>query len=108
MSRPRMTPELAAENARKDFQKEVKLQRVKFDMSQRELGAAVGISAPLMSELLADPDKLSIARLRSIVRTLSLDPSTILRLLGFTEKELRAYGFGEKREASGAVLHLHN
>lgn len=108
MSRPRMTPELAIETAKKNFQTEVKLQRVRFDMSQRELGAAVGISAPLMSELLADPDKLSIARLRSIIRTLRLEPSTILRLLGFTEKELRAYGFGEKCEASGAVLHLRN
>ena len=105
MSRPRMTPELATENARKAFQLEVKLQRVKLDMSQRELGAAVGISAPLMSELLADPDKLSIARLRSIVRTLKIDPGTVLRLVGFTEKELRAYGCGE---ASGTVLQLRN
>ena len=102
MSRPRMTPELAAEKARKDFQMEVKIQRVKLDMSQRELGAAVGISAPLMSELLADPDKLSIARLRSIIRTLNLDPVTIMRLLGFAEKDLRSL------ESSGSVIQLRN
>ena len=91
MSRPRMTPELAAEKARKDFQLEVKLQRVKYDMSQRELGQAVGISAPMMSELLADPDKLSVARLRGIIRALNVDPLIILRLLGFTDKALKAY-----------------
>lgn len=108
MSRPRMTPELAAENARKEFQLEVKLQRVKLDMSQRDLGVAVGISAPLMSELLSDPDKLSIARLRSIVRTLRLNPGTVLRLLGFTDKELCAYGFSERCESSGVVLQLRS
>lgn len=91
MSRLKMTPEQAAEKARKDFQLEVKLQRVRFDMSQRELGEAVGISAPLMSELLSDPDKISVARLRSIVRALDMDPATILRLLGFPEKVLRAF-----------------
>ena len=91
MSRPKMTPELAAEKARKNFQLEVKLQRVRFDMSQRELSEVVGISAPQMSELLNDPDKLSVARLRSIVRALDMDPLTILGLLGFTEKALRAY-----------------
>ena len=106
MARPRLTPELAAEKARKDFQMEVKLQRVKLDMSQRELGAAVGVSAPLMSELLAEPDKLSIGRLRSIIRTLDMDPVTILRLLGFSEKALKAYGIG--CDGSGPVLRLQN
>ena len=108
MSRPRMTPELAAENARKDFQIAVKHRRVDLDLSQRELGAAIGISAPLMSELLADPDKLSIGRLRGLIRTLSLHPATILRLLGFSDKELRSYGFGDCLEVSGTVLRLRN
>lgn len=91
MSRPRMTPELAAEKAKKEFQMEVKLQRVRFDMSQRELGETLGISSPQMSELLSDPDKLSVARLRSIIRALDMDPLTILRLLGFTDKMLRDF-----------------
>lgn len=92
MSRLKMTPEQAADKARKDFQLEVKLQRVRFDMSQRELGEAVGISAPLMSELLSDPDKISVARLRGIVRALDMDPVIILRLLGFPDKVIRALG----------------
>lgn len=108
MSRPRMTPELALENARDAFQMEVKLQRVRLDMSQRDLGSALGISAPMMSELLADPDKLSIARMRSIVRTLNMQPMTILRLLGFSDKELRACGLIGNQESAGAILQLRN
>lgn len=88
MARPRMTPELAEEKARKDFQLEVKLQRVKLDMSQKELGEQVGISAPSMCELLADPDKLSVGRLRRIIRALDMDPATILRLVGFDNKTI--------------------
>lgn len=102
MARPRMTPELAEEKARKDFQLEVKLQRVRLDMSQRELGDQVGISAPLMSELLSDPDKLSVARLRSIIRALDMDPMTILRLLGFDNKQISQ--IGERAAAMGSVI----
>ena len=104
MSRPRMTPELAAEKSREAFRLEVKLQRVKFDMSQRELGQAVGISAPQMSELLADPDKLSVARLRRIVGALDMDPVTILRLLGFSDKAIRAINPEAQKAASGSPI----
>ena len=104
MSRPRMTPELAAEKAKKEFQMEVKLQRVRFDMSQRELGETLGISSPQMSELLSDPDKLSVARLRSIIRALDMDPKTILRLLGFSDRVLRSLGSEQQPKASGAPI----
>lgn len=90
MSRPRMTPELAVEKARKEFQKEVKHRRVELDMTQKDLGEQVGVSAPSMSELLADPDKLSVGRLRRLVRALDMDPVTILLLLGFDPKKLRS------------------
>lgn len=107
MSRPRMTPELAADKARKDFQLEVKLQRVRLDMSQRELAETVGISAPLMSELLADPDKLSVNRLRSIVNALAMDPVTILHLLGFSDKDIAALAREQERPlASGGPIPL--
>ena len=86
MSRPRMTPELAANKAREDFQLEVKLQRVKLDMSQKELGQQVGVSAPSMCELLSDPDKLSVARLRKLIRALDMNPAVIMRLLGFDNR----------------------
>lgn len=88
MSRPRMTPEMADDKARKDFQKEVKHRRVELDITQKDLGEQVGVSAPSMSELLSDPDKLSVGRLRRLVRVLDLDPVTVLRLLGFDTKRM--------------------
>lgn len=102
MSRPRMTPELAEEKARKDFQKEVKLQRVKLDMSQRELGEQVGVSAPSMCELLADPDKISVARLRKIIRALDIDAAVILRLLGFDNRTVA------QLEGSSSVIQMRS
>lgn len=86
MSRPRMTPELAEQKAREDFLKEIRIQRAKLDMSQKDLGVQVGVSAPSMCELLADPDKISIARLRKIIRALDIDAAVILRLLGFDNR----------------------
>lgn len=91
MSRPRKTPELIADNARKAFQLEVKLQRVRFDMSQRELGEVLGISPPQISDLMANPDKLSVERLRSIVQALSIDPLTVLHLIGYSDKDLKGF-----------------
>ena len=102
MSRPRQTPELVADNARKAFQLEVKLQRVRFDMSQRELGEVLGISPPQISDLMANPDKLSVDRLRSIIRALSIDPLTVLHLLGYSDKDLRRYA-QEPAEMPGVV-----
>lgn len=106
MPRLKMTPDQAQSKARTDFQLAVKLQRVRFDMSQKELGQAVGISAPQMSELLSDPDKISVARLRSIVRALDMDPVTILRLLGFSDKAIRSLGREMEAAAPAAPIPL--
>ena len=103
MSRPRMTPELAADKARKDFQTEVRVQRARLDMSQRELSDQIGIAPSSMSELLADPDKLSVARLRGIIHALDMDPMPILRLLGFSEKALHAMMAPEAQAAGGII-----
>ena len=106
MSRPKMTPELAADKAKKDFQVEVKLQRVRMDMSQRELGEVVGISAPVMCELMANPDKISVSRLRSIVQALNMDPVTILHLVGFSDKDLREFMQDAQPKAAGGTIPL--
>lgn len=98
-----MTPELAADKARKEFQTEVRVQRARLDMSQRELSDQIGIAPSSMSELLADPDKLSVARLRGIIRALDMDPVTILRLLGFPEKTLRAMMAPEPQAVGGVI-----
>lgn len=89
MSRPRMTPELAAEIAQQNFRKAVKHQLVEFDMIQRDLGELLGLKGPQTSIQLANPDKIPVGRLREIIRILRLDPMVILALLGYTDKELK-------------------
>lgn len=100
MSRPRMTPELAEKKAREEFLTEIRIQRAKLDMSQKDLGVQVGVSAPSMCELLADPDKISVARLRKIIRALDIDAAVILRLLGFDSRIVA------QLEGSGSVIQL--
>lgn len=89
MSRPRTTPEMAAEAARKNFQTEVRIQRARLDMAQRELADQIGVVPSVMSNLLANPDKIGVGRLRHIIKVLDLDPVVILRLLGYTDKDMR-------------------
>lgn len=102
MSRPRMTPELTERKAREDFLKEVRIQRAKLDMSQKDLGVQVGVSAPSMCELLADPDKISVARLRKIIRALDIDAAVILRLLGFDNRTVA------QLEGSSSVIQMRS
>lgn len=99
MSRPRMTPEMAVEAAKKNFQTEVKLQRVRFDMAQRELGDQIGVVPSVMSNLLANPDKICVGRLRGIIKALDLNPLVILHLLGYTDKDIRKIGEEAARSA---------
>ena len=92
MSRPRMTPELAEQKAREDFLKEIRIQRAKLDMSQKDLGVQVGVSAPSMCELLADPDKIRVGSLRKMIRKFRLSPEVVLLALGYTRSEISRIG----------------
>ena len=83
MSRPRQTTESRDAAAKDAFRLEIKLQRVHYDMTQGELADQAGMDRSVMSRFLADPDKLSVGRLRKIIRALDLNPLTILALLGY-------------------------
>ena len=92
MSRPRIDPEAAA---REDFRKEVRVQRAELDMTQRELATAIGVVPSVMSQLLSNPDKISMGRLRKMVAVLGINPMVVLAFLGYSQKEIRKY-FTEK------------
>lgn len=85
MSKLRTNPE---EAARANFQREVKVCRVYLDMTQSELADAVGVVPSVMSVLLNNPDKISVGRLRKIIKTLALDPKPVLAFLGYSSKEI--------------------
>ena len=50
---------------------------------------SVGVVPSVMSTLLANPDKISVGRLRKIVQALAPDPLIILTLLGYAPKDIR-------------------
>ena len=89
MSRPRRTKADIEADARAAFQKEIRVRRVELDMSQNELAAEVGIVPSFMSNLLNNPDKLTAARIRTIVQTLELNPLVVMEFLGYTRKDLQ-------------------
>ena len=89
MSRPRKTKEDQIQSAKKAFQLEVKLQRVLLDMTQGELADRADMNRSVLSRFLAEPDKLSVGRLRKIAQTLDLNPLTILVLLGYEPKVIQ-------------------
>lgn len=86
MSRPRISPEAAAQEA---FLKEVRVRRAELDMTQRELGDAVGVVPSVMSKLLSEPDKLSAGRLRKMVHTLGINPMVMMAFLGYSAKDIQ-------------------
>lgn len=88
MSKLKVNPDEAAREALK---REVRIQRVYLDMTRAELADAVGVVPSVMSNLLANPDKISVGRLRSIIKTLSLDPIIILKLLGYSPKDIKDF-----------------
>ena len=88
MSKLRTNP---VEAARANFQREVKVCRIYLDMTQRELADAVGVVPSVMSVLLNNPDKISVGRLRTIIKTLGIKPKTVLELLGYTPKDIKEF-----------------
>lgn len=89
MSRPRQTKESRDAAAKDAFRLEVKLQRVRCDMTQGELADFADMDRSVLSRFLADPDKLSVGRLRKIIEALDISPLTVLALLGYDPKKLR-------------------
>lgn len=86
MSRPRVNPEEAAREA---FRREIRVLRAQCDMKQSALADVVGVVPSVMSNLLADPDKISVGRMRRIVGALKPDLMVMLTLLGYSKRDLK-------------------
>ena len=89
MSRPRQTAESREKAAKDAFRLEIKVQRVHYDMTQGELADVADMNRSVLSRCLADPDKLSVGRLRKIIQTLNIEPEIILALLGYSQKQIK-------------------
>ena len=89
MRRPRQTAESREKAAKDAFRLEIKVQRVHYDMTQGELADVADMNRSVLSRCLADPDKLSVGRLRKIIHALDLNPLTILAVLGYDPRTIQ-------------------
>lgn len=89
MSRHRMTDARRQEMAADGFRQEVRVRRAVADMTQAELAEAIGMDKAVLCQNLKTPDKLTVGRLRGMIRALGLDPMAVLALLGYDEKVLK-------------------
>ena len=89
MSRPRQTAGSREKAAKDAFRLEIKVQRVHYDMTQGELADVADMNRSVLSRCLADPDKLSVGRLRKIIHALDLNPLTILAVLGYDPRTIQ-------------------
>lgn len=86
MSRQKQAPE---ENAKDLFRREVRVRQGYCDlMSQNQLSASSGIPQSTLSKRLAEPDNFTVAELRKLIETLSPDPLAVLRLVGYSTKDV--------------------
>ena len=90
MSRPRQTKESREAAAKDAFRLEIKLRRVRFDMTQGELADKVDMNRSVLSRFIADPDRFRVDQLRKIIHTLDLNPVTILAFLGYEPKAIQS------------------
>ena len=89
MSRPRQTAQSREAAAKDAFRLEIKLQRVRFGFTQADLAEHEDMDRTVLSRCLAEPDKLTLGRLRKIIQALHLDPLMILALLGYEPRVIQ-------------------
>lgn len=76
------------QEAREAFRREIKSRRAYADMTQSRLADELGVVPSAVSDMLSNPDKITAARMRKIVRLLRPDPIVVLMFLGYTKKDL--------------------
>ena len=75
-----------------DFRKEVRTRQGMYDlMSQQALADASGIPRPTLRKRLLEPETMSVEELRKLVVTIWPDPGAVLRLLGYSAKDIRKF-----------------
>ena len=86
---PRITQN-SEKYAKEDFQKEIRSKQGYHDlMSQRALADAAGIPHSTLWAKLKDPDKLEVADLRKLVKTICPDPLILLALVGYSKQDMK-------------------
>lgn len=78
--------------ADEDFRKEVRIKQGAYDlMSQQALADATGIPRPTLRKRMLEPQTMTVEEFRKLIGTLCPDPGAVLRLLGYSSKDIRKY-----------------
>lgn len=76
--------------AMKDFVSEINAQCGRYGYkSQASLGQALGVCQATARSYLNSPEKIPLKILRGMIKTLRIDPIVVLRVLGYTEHDIR-------------------
>ena len=87
--------------AEEDFRREVRSRQGYYDlMSQQALAEKADIPRPTLRKRLLEPEGMTVAELRKLVRTLKPDPKILLLLIGYSAKDVRS--MDKEQEAADA------
>ena len=80
----------ADRDAMRDFQAEVNAQCGRYGYkSQKSFGDALGVCQSTAGNYLHNPECIQLGTLRAMVKLLRLDPTVILKALGYTRKDIK-------------------
>jgi len=84
--------------SKKDFRRYVRARMAIMEVPQYELGEYLGISDSRVSQVLDNPERIPMDRMRKMIQFLRIEPEQVLRLLGYTDKQINAIGSQTRKE----------
>lgn len=72
------------------FRREVLSQLKYMGLLQHDLAEHLNLSDATISIMLRQPEKIPVERLRKIIAFLDLEPATVLRFVGFSERVIKS------------------
>ena len=97
-------PKIAAKEpvyAKEQFLRHVESRAAWFGLSNADqLGPRVALTGATVRQYRKNPEKMQVKTLQAYIKLLKLNPLTVLRYLGFTQKEINKALRGEYEEDS--------
>lgn len=72
-----------------DFRRDVLVRLAYLGINQHDLAEHLGVCDGTISIMLRQPEKISVERLRKIIAFLDLEPASILRLTGYSQRDIK-------------------
>lgn len=75
-----------------DFRRDVLARLAILGIQQHDLAEHLGVCDGTISLMLRNPERIQVERLRKMIAFLELEPGCILRLTGYSQKEIKKEG----------------